>query len=482
MPITPTRLLNNYLLVVVLMFAPQQALPSESALLAGETALVLGRATVTHSDGKTSAVKRGMDIRVGDRIETWSNGHVHVRFVDDALLSIRPNSVFEIDEYIFNSDNPKSSTIKFNLVEGVARTISGDGAKAARDRFRLNTPVAAIGVRGTDFVVSAEPQATRALVNEGAIVIAPLSGTCLAESLGPCAGDALELTGANFQLASLQSDDLIPRVLSSQNLRAPGAIQRQLQLLSSPPSSPPPSSSVADVKEGESSSFNLSNDVLLEGVTSPGVRSGAQVAVDKVTSTDFVPIDPITVSIDGQVQDFDYTPPSLMTQKSLEDRQLVWGRYLSSPLLTDRLALDFDEASDSRRVSIGNTTYGLFRKDADPRRVAADLGLVGFQLTSAQAIFNSQTGIAVMRVDGGTLNINFPESSFETVLSLGHELTGNIEFAAAGKIYDGGFFRAIESTQRIAGAVSYDGSEAGYLFEKQIGDGLLTGLTLWDSK
>ena len=37
------------------------------------------------------------------------------------------------------------------------RSITGQWGEAARDRFRLNTPIAAIGVRGTDFIVEQKP-------------------------------------------------------------------------------------------------------------------------------------------------------------------------------------------------------------------------------------------------------------------------------------------------------------------------------------
>ena len=215
-------------------------------------------------------------------------------------------------------------------------------------------------------------------------------------------------------------------------------------------------------------------------VASPTVRSDAGVAAEKVSSTDFIPIDPITVN-DGQVDGFDYTPPAQLTEASLSDRQLVWGYYGDS-LASDKIALSFSEASATRKISVGNLDYGLFREDANPRRVATGLGVVGFRLTSAQAAFNSDTGIAVVRVNGGDLGIDFQDRSFQTTLSLGHDSLGQIDFSAAGNLYDGGFFRAIEDTQRLAGAVSYDGAEAGYFFEKQVGDGLLTGLTLWDAK
>ena len=460
---------------------PLSATANEAATPVGESTLVLGRSELIKANGSVEPVLRGGPIYVGDRISTSSGGHVHVKFKDGALLSVRPNSSLLVEQYDYDPRKPEDSTVKLNLEEGIARTISGDAAKGARENFRLNTPVAAIGVRGTDFAVGASASSTRAMVNEGTIVIAPFSDTCLATGTGPCAsGSSLELSRDSFQLASLQSDDLTPRLVRSQSLRAPELLQRQLQLASTSPQSLA-DDAVSDEDSGEGNpSQQLTNEVFLEVVASPTVRSDAGVAAEKVSSTDFLPIDPITVS-DGQVDGFDYTPPAQLTEASLSDRQLVWGHYGDS-LASDRLALSFSEASATRKISVGNLNYGLFREDANPRRVATGLGVVGFRLTSAQAAFNSDTGIAVVRVNGGDLGIDFQDRSFQTTLSLGHDSLGQIDFSATGNLYDGGFFRAIEDTQRLAGAVSYDGAEAGYFFEKQVGDGLLSGLTLWDAK
>lgn len=461
------------------------AIASEVAAPVGESTLVLGQAILTRADGYRVPVLRGARVHVGDRISTSSGGHVHIKFIDGALLSVRPNSSLLIEQYDYDPSMPEGSAVKLNLEEGVARAISGDAAKGAKENFRLNTPVAAIGVRGTDFAVGASASTTRALVNEGTIVIAPFSDSCTTAGTGPCATGALELSRDTFQLASLQSNELAPQLISSQSLRAPELLRNQFQIVASDPQSPADDAANSPKTPEESGDVNpsqqLTNEVFLEVVASPTVRSDAEVAAEKVSSTDFIPVDPITVT-DGQVEGFDYTPPALLKEASLADRQLVWGHYGDDSLASDRLALSFAEASAKRKISVGTIDYGLFRTDANPRRVATDLGIVGFQLTSAQAAFNSETGIAMVSVNGGSLGIDFMERTFQTVLNLGQTPIGQIDFTAAGRLYDGGFFRAIEDTQRLAGAVSYDGAEAGYFFEKKIGDGLLSGLTLWDAK
>ena len=460
---------------------------AQPASWVGEVSLVLGKASRYTQDGRRELLQQGSRVAEGDQIVTQSNGHVHVRFVDDALVSVRPNSQLIIHRYNYNAQFPKRSAVKFELQEGVARAISGDAAKAARDRFRLNTPIAAIGVRGTDFVVSADPGTTRALVNEGSIVMAPLSDQCSADSLGPCIVNGLELTDATLQLASMRQNEPLPRLLPPQSIRDPGMVQEEARLaIASIGTRAPADSAPVSASSGatETNEDNVSNEVLLEGVTTVQVRADAEVVVETLASKDFIPAGPVavTTSVGGAVAQFDLTPPTLLTSSALRDRQLVWGRFADAPLATDRLALSFEEASSSRRITVGNFEHGLFRSEPGPRRVASDLGLVGFQLTSAQAVFNAGTGVVAMSVNGGSLNIDFQRNSFDTLLDLSADPVGQILFAAEGDLADGGFLRAFEATQRVAGAVSFDGTEAGYLFEKQILGGLLSGLTLWGSQ
>lgn len=472
---------------VLLLTCVSSALHAESELRpVGEVTLVLGMSVVHPHDGSEGGqIQRGDPIYAGDRIETESNGHVHLRFSDDALVSVRPNSRLKIHRYDYDPSRPSASVVKFELEEGVTRAISGKAAKEARDNFRLNTPIAAIGVRGTDFVVSAGLETTRAKVNEGAIVMAPFSDVCRADGIGPCASNALELSGGTLGLASLDQSAPLPRLIPPQSVRSPNFMQAEVQRAvassgsqlqeAAQPSSIPQNSESSKEQE-------VSNEVLLEGVTSVKVRADAEVAAEKVETTDFIPTDPISVGDNGALVGFNYTPPELLTSEQLSERQLVWGRYFSSPTLLDRLTLTFEEASELRSAAVGTFEFGLFRSESGGRVVSTESGIVGFRLTSAQAVYSSQTGIVAMAVNGGDLEINFQDSSFSTVLNLNSDPTGQVDFEATGRLFDGGFLRALGATQSLRGAISFDASEAGYHFEKEMPLGTVSGLTLWDSK
>src|SRR5574344_680151 len=164
---------------------------------AGRITLTLGQAHIFRPDGSRRSARAGGPIWVGDRVETAAGGHVHIRFVDEALVSVRPNSRLVVEDYHYDSAQVHQSLVRFRLDQGVARAISGAAAEGARERFRLNTPLVAIGVRGTDFVVRADAQQAQAQVNQGAIVMAPLTAPeCQAQATGPCGGSAAQWLSA----------------------------------------------------------------------------------------------------------------------------------------------------------------------------------------------------------------------------------------------------------------------------------------------
>lgn len=149
------------------------------------------------SSGTSAPLKKGDAVLAGQSISTGANGHVHIRFIDEAFVSVRPNSELRVEQYDYDPRDARNNQVRFQLVQGVARLITGKAGQAAKDNFRLNTPVAAIGIRGTDFLVQANDQTTRVAVQQGAVVVAPFSDDCLKTSLGPCGGaNARQLDGS----------------------------------------------------------------------------------------------------------------------------------------------------------------------------------------------------------------------------------------------------------------------------------------------
>ena len=73
----------------------------------GEVSLVLGRAYLER-DNDRERIEAGSKVHVGDRVFTEAGGHVHVRFVDDALVSVRPSSTLDVVRYDYDAAKPEN--------------------------------------------------------------------------------------------------------------------------------------------------------------------------------------------------------------------------------------------------------------------------------------------------------------------------------------------------------------------------------------
>jgi len=439
-----------------------------SAGVVGEVSLVIGKALLVGlSDGSPARIRTGDFVREGDTIRTESSGHVHIRFIDQAVLSVRPMSELQVLAYRFDEANPENSLVKLNLVEGTARTVSGKAAKAAKERFRLNTPIAAIGVRGTDFVVSTTSSSLTALVSDGAIVVAPFSTQCLQAGTGPCNFNSVELGGGSMQILEFDSEMSQPRLVP---LLSTGQDAAQFDGIVGALTAAPEAADndmaelvgVSSEDEGPSFSAGITDrDVITESVTSVDVGDSAKNQAPYRTG---------------------YTPEVKYSPARLRQRQLVWGRFSDGKGNLERLTLPLSEAAEGRNVSIGaNFEYFLFRPEQGEAEVKSGLGEIGFSLSSAQAYFKTGDQVSPVVVSKGDLTMDFGRNTFQTSLDLYHMQQGEARFSAIGKIYDGGYFHLRNDHSSIVGAVSLDGQESGYFFDFLNWEGLVQGITLWDA-
>ena len=198
----------------------QQPPPDESA---GEVVFVAGAATRQAANAASQPIAKGLKLVQGDLLRTDDQAYVYVRMADGGLLVLRPQSHLRIDHWRYNPQRPELSEIKYTLHSGVARYVSGRGSQAAKDKFRFNTTLAAIGVRGTDFTVLSSPELTQVSVRSGGVVVGSLGNGCSAEALGPCEGErALELfaTSSN-KLLQVTLGDRRPQLIDSASAGGP---------------------------------------------------------------------------------------------------------------------------------------------------------------------------------------------------------------------------------------------------------------------
>lgn len=117
---------------------------------AGSIIMLKGDVEAEAADGTARALAKGEEVFQGDTIKTAPKSFAVIKFSDGGKVTVRPGTVLVIDEYAYGGDNDGSA---LKLVKGGLRALTGAIAKQNPDAYRVNTPVATMGVRGTEFDV-----------------------------------------------------------------------------------------------------------------------------------------------------------------------------------------------------------------------------------------------------------------------------------------------------------------------------------------
>lgn len=103
------------------------------------------------ANGDSRELKQGDFIFVNDEIQTGDRSFVVLQFTDGAKVTVRPDSKLVIETYLYAGNEGDEATL--NLVSGGLRVITGAMAKTNPENYKVRTPVALMGVRGTEFSI-----------------------------------------------------------------------------------------------------------------------------------------------------------------------------------------------------------------------------------------------------------------------------------------------------------------------------------------
>lgn len=116
----------------------------------------------------------GDGISVGERLVTGPSGQVQIIFADDTHLVVGPNSSLLIETYLMRNDGT-AEKLAINALAGSFRFITGHSPKAA---YQINTPTAAIAVRGTKFDIVVSATQTGIMLYDGALQLCGSGADC----------------------------------------------------------------------------------------------------------------------------------------------------------------------------------------------------------------------------------------------------------------------------------------------------------------
>lgn len=213
--------------------------PGASAA-AGTATLVTGHVSAATPSGEIRDLIKGSQVFEGEVIITGGGSFTNIEFSDGGRVLLRPESRFQIERYQYAGAAPQPSAAQpqagqvaqpvrqesafFRLLKGGFRAVSGLIGHTRREDYAVQTPVATIGIRGTDYevrlcqgdcgdITPAPADGLYAGVQSGAIALTNAGGTTT-----PKAGQYVFISGSGAVPTPVTSR---PPALGSQPLPDP---------------------------------------------------------------------------------------------------------------------------------------------------------------------------------------------------------------------------------------------------------------------
>ncbi len=113
----------------------------------GKITQVAGKAHVKRGSASLDAVTK-MPVELHDQLKTETPGQLTLQMLDNSILTLDESSVLAIDESIVSG----GATTNVGLLSGSVKSLVTTVARTAAPSFKVSTPNAIAGVRGTNFV------------------------------------------------------------------------------------------------------------------------------------------------------------------------------------------------------------------------------------------------------------------------------------------------------------------------------------------
>jgi len=131
------------------------------AVEAGKFQFVIGDIKVVSASGVERVPVKGEAFNPGETIITGVSGSAQIRMSDGGLVAVRPDTQMKLAQYVFNGREDGSERKLVSLIKGGFRAITGLIGNRNKENYKILTPSATIGIRGTDHeAVVIPPNAT----------------------------------------------------------------------------------------------------------------------------------------------------------------------------------------------------------------------------------------------------------------------------------------------------------------------------------
>ncbi|MGC2047607.1 MAG: FecR family protein [Gallionella sp.] len=164
------------------------------------------KGSVYAAQGKNPAHRvSNNEIIVSDTvITTVDNSAALLKFEDGQIVAMQSNSTFRVREYRYDARKAENSSIIFSMLKGGMRFVTGLIGQQRKQAFRLLTPNATLGIRGTEFMVAMVDNSLYSQVQSGKVSMTNAAGVTV---LGAGQSAVVASSGA---LVSVISASAIP--------------------------------------------------------------------------------------------------------------------------------------------------------------------------------------------------------------------------------------------------------------------------------
>lgn len=150
--------------------------PTFAADIAGRIIMTRGNVQAINDEGTIRQLKRRDSIYSHEIIKTGKESKVQIRFIDNALLALKAESELNIKAYVYSAVDEADNQVLMELVAGGFRTLTGQIGKGNKAAYKVDTPVASIGIRGTLYDVQISVDKILAGVWKGGISLGTAQG------------------------------------------------------------------------------------------------------------------------------------------------------------------------------------------------------------------------------------------------------------------------------------------------------------------
>ena len=159
-------------LLCLLLFFPMAV---QGAEVIGKITKVTGTAYIERkSVVKPLMISLGMAVQLGDQLKTRASSRVRIELKDGSVLSLGENAELNLEQFQFD-EKKKERNALFNMAIGKLRVFTKEISKLKKTNFRIKTPTALVGVRGTLFLVWVQSSTiTKIVCVDGAVDVANL--------------------------------------------------------------------------------------------------------------------------------------------------------------------------------------------------------------------------------------------------------------------------------------------------------------------